>query len=155
MRKFSRIKAIFFICAIISINLSENIAKAASQDACAIWLCLPGGFPQGCSGAYSEFKSRIKKGRDPLPKLSSCTNDGTSGSYQMGYENFEPCNEGYELDIENARFRYGGGIQSYSKAECVTAGCSPYSYRACSRYDAVPRPKPRYIQIWVKIRLIV
>ena len=51
----------------------SKTATASSQDACAIWICLPGGFPSGCGGAYSEFKKRIKKGRDPLPKLSTCT----------------------------------------------------------------------------------
>ena len=40
--------------------LSPSSGYSASQDACAIWICLPGGFPSGCSGAYSEFKKRIK-----------------------------------------------------------------------------------------------
>ncbi len=53
--------------------LNPSLGNSASQDACAIWICLPGGFPSECSGAYSEFKKRIKKGRDPLPRLSSCT----------------------------------------------------------------------------------
>ena len=74
---------------------------AASEAACAIWICLPGGFPQGCSAAYSEFKKRIKKGRDPLPRLSSCTTgpngEKVDGHYQLGYERFEPCDEGYVL----------------------------------------------------------
>ena len=79
----------------------SKIATASSQDACAIWICLPGGFPSGCSGPYSEFKKRIKKGRDPLPKLSSCTTgpngEKIDGHYQLGYERFEPCNDGFVL----------------------------------------------------------
>ena len=43
--------------------LNPSPGYSASQDACAIWICLPGGFPSGCSGAYSEFKKRIKKGQ--------------------------------------------------------------------------------------------
>ena len=46
--------------------------KAASQNECAIWLCLPTGFPSGCSSAKSAFKKRIKKGKSPLPSLGSC-----------------------------------------------------------------------------------
>lgn len=45
---------------------------AASQDECSIWLCLPGGFPNGCGGAKSAMKHRLKKGKSPLPSFASC-----------------------------------------------------------------------------------
>jgi len=78
----------FTILALLAVLfLNPSPGYSASQDACAIWICLPGGFPSGCSGAYSEFQKRIKKGRDPLPRLSSCTTgpngEKVDGHYQL------------------------------------------------------------------------
>lgn len=53
-------------------------ALAASQDECAIWLCLPGGFPSGCGSARSAMKDRIKDLKSPLPSFSSCAISGGS-----------------------------------------------------------------------------
>ncbi|MGD6739528.1 conjugal transfer protein [Photobacterium leiognathi subsp. mandapamensis] len=46
--------------------------SAASQDECAIWLCLPTGFPSGCDDAKRAFTKRIKKLKPPLPNIASC-----------------------------------------------------------------------------------
>ncbi|EHR5466012.1 conjugal transfer protein TraL [Vibrio parahaemolyticus] len=51
-------------------------AFAASDDECAIWLCLPTGFPSGCSGAKKAFVKRIKKFKPPLPSFTSCLFSG-------------------------------------------------------------------------------
>ena len=132
--------------------------KAASQDACAIWLCLPGGFPQGCEGAYSEFKHRLKKGRSPLPDLSSCTTgpngEKSIGRYQMGYEPYYPCDEGFELQIKADE----GG----EKARCVSESYNqPCIYKDGLQihqrdenqcyyyYSAERRAKPSYVKMWV------
>lgn len=45
---------------------------AASQDDCAIWLCLPTGFPSGCGKAKSAFLKRVRKFKPPLPNIASC-----------------------------------------------------------------------------------
>lgn len=52
-------------------------AQAASQDECAIWICLPGGFPQGCAAAYSAMLKRVLrwKPKPPLPPLAACLVD--------------------------------------------------------------------------------
>lgn len=120
---------------------------AASEDACAIWICMPGGFPQGCSGAYSEFKHRVKKGRPPLPELSSCTTgpngEKVSGHYQLGYEHYEPCKEGYVLRES----------RQINQAKCYVERCAPVKYRQdnyyCENYQAILRPKPNYVKMWV------
>jgi hypothetical protein len=123
-------------------------SKAASQAECAIWLCLPGGFPTGCSDAYSAFKTRIKKGRPPLPDLSSCTTgpDGktSNGQYQMGYEYFEPCKEGYILRQTN----YG----IVASGVCERKSCKNFWRENCynrDSYEAIRRPKPSYVKMWV------
>lgn len=130
-----------------------HIARAESQAACAIWLCLPGGFPTGCADAYSEFKHRIKKGKSPLPNLSSCTvgPDGTSsnGSYKMGVEYFLSCRDGFQYDRTpqnnlnevmciptnpkcNIREKYRGG----EKVDCTP-------------YQAERRKQTRFVQMWI------
>lgn len=55
-------------------------AQAASQDECAIWICLPGGFPSGCGAAKSAMRDRIKDMKSPLPSFSSCAVNPPSGS---------------------------------------------------------------------------
>jgi hypothetical protein len=67
-------------------TLAPGSAKAASQDECAIWICLPGGFPSGCGGAKSALKKRIKKFKPPLPAFSSCVVSSGSNSSQMSYD---------------------------------------------------------------------
>ena len=135
------------IFAFIVMFPSEQKAIAASQDACAIWICLPGGFPSGCGGAYSEFKRRIKKGRDPLPKLSSCTTgpngERIDGHYQLGYERFEPCEDGYVLREKRQGYRASQGA-------CYLTRCAPSSFQensSCENYEAIIRPKPHYVKM--------
>lgn len=48
-------------------------SQAASKDECAILLCLPQGFPNGCSAAKKAWQKRLRKGKSPMPDLSSCT----------------------------------------------------------------------------------
>ena len=77
-------------------------AQAASQDECAIWLCLPGGFPSGCGSAQSAFKKRLKKGKSPLPDWGSCAVKDASAPpvdarASYGREPYFPCREGYRL----------------------------------------------------------
>ena len=138
---------ILIILSVIVLNPSSGYS--ASQDACAIWICLPGGFPSGCSGAYSEFKKRIKKGKDPLPRLSSCTTgpngEKVDGHYQLGYERFEPCDDGYVLRERMQGYRAVEGA-------CYQQFCAPSQYQdnsSCQNYTAILRPKPHYVKMWV------
>lgn len=129
------------------------LVQAESQAACSIWLCLPSGFPTGCAAAYSEFTHRIKKGKAPLPSLSSCTTgpDGKSsnGHYELGVEYFMPCKEGFYIDQEmfNA---VGRGI-----CKPIAFECSAHeNYRRdgnadCMSYEAIKRIKTQYVKMWV------
>ncbi|ARR51947.1 conjugal transfer protein [Photobacterium damselae] len=66
-------KKLILTTAICSLILPTSMpARAASQDDCAIWLCLPTGFPSGCSTAKRAFIKRIKKFKPPLPNIASC-----------------------------------------------------------------------------------
>lgn len=57
-----------------------------NEDECAIWLCLPGGFPEGCDKAYSAMIKRLEEGKSSLPNFASCTVDGNDHglSYTQG-----------------------------------------------------------------------
>ena len=57
-------------------------AIAASDDECAIWLCLPVGFVPGeCSKARTAMYKRVFKGKGPLPRFSSCSADGNANGF--------------------------------------------------------------------------
>lgn len=119
-------------------------SHAASQNACAIWLCLPGGFPSGCGGAYREFKSRIKKGRAPLPRLSSCSSGTSRGRFEMGVEYYHPCEKGYVLRMDRSSVYY---------ARCYAEACAPAQYEGftshCPNQEPQRRQQPNYIELWV------
>lgn len=142
---------LFVAIAILISATAPQKAYAASEAECAIWLCLPGGFPTGCSAAHSAFKHRIEKGRSPLPDLSSCTtgpNGQTSnGRYQLGYEFFEPCREGYVLEQSGSGFYMTNG-------RCVLKECNNrfgWNNNCTTKdsYAAIRRPSPTYVKMWV------
>lgn len=67
-------------------SLVAPSAQAASQNECAIWLCLPGGFPQGCAAAHAAMVSRLRDLKPPLPAFSSCSVTPPGGSHMTsGY----------------------------------------------------------------------
>lgn len=75
------------------IPVIPTTAIAASKDECAIWLCLPAGFPSGCSAAKSAFKKRIKKRKPPLPAFSSCAVSSPGISYIQQSAAFIPAHK--------------------------------------------------------------
>ena len=128
---------------------AEKPVYAASQDECAIWLCLPGGFPQGCGAAHSAMIKRLKKSKAPLPSFGSCSSGG-SGNYQLGYEPFEPCKDGFELNVDHD----GKGraqcmsYNVYQHCQNQTEVQIEYNDDRCY-YKAVQRPKPHFVKMWV------
>ena len=45
---------------------------AASEADCAIWMCLPSGFGEGCGDAKKAFKKRAKRHQPSMPPFPSC-----------------------------------------------------------------------------------
>lgn len=89
--KISRTIVTITIISLLSILAPAKSAYAASQDECAIWLCLPGGFPAGCAAAYSAFKKRIKKLKPPLPPFSGCVvSSPTAMTFRQGIISWIP-----------------------------------------------------------------
>ncbi|EMC9392301.1 conjugal transfer protein TraL [Vibrio parahaemolyticus] len=96
---------------------------AASDDECAIWLCLPTGFPSGCSDAKKAFVKRIKKFEPPLPNFMSCL---FSGDVPSGTPS------GSDMNSKN-------GIAAYipPRKECVEWR-NGKDWRECIRTEVVP-----------------
>lgn len=62
-----------FVAALLTMSLP---AQAASDDECAIFLCLPQAFvPGACHGALTAMKKRVAQMKSALPSFSSCTVD--------------------------------------------------------------------------------
>ena len=134
--------------------LTPSAARAGSEADCAIWLCLPGGFPPACGAAYKAFMHRIKHRKPPLPNLSSCMvgpsgvsgSEKVSGKYKQGYERYESCREGYVLRESNDNGMIRGVCLP---ASCASAPSYHLQYFFCRGYDAVRRAKPHYVKMWV------
>lgn len=62
--------------ALIASATLSSTAQAASEDECAIWICLPGAFPATCEAAKSAMIDRVKDNKSPLPPFSACSADG-------------------------------------------------------------------------------
>lgn len=109
-------KRVLGITAAILFSVAGNMASAASQDECAIWICLPGGFPSGCGAAHSAMIDRIKDRKPPLPNFGSCAVNPPKGS--------------------GSHMSFDWGIAAYipSHRECVSWGWGD----SCARYDTVP-----------------
>lgn len=132
-------------------EFSLSKANAQSEDACAIWICLPGGFPSGCGNAYSAFVKRLRKGRPPLPALSSCTVGGTTGSYSIGFAPFEECREGYTTRDGHDDDRFNPAITSrtcVNLSSCSRRGRDDEEF-CTDIYRANRRPQPHYIDMIV------
>lgn len=84
MKTISSISLILGVLIIFSsqaIAISDNI-RSNRENECAIWLCLPGGFAQGCESARSAYIARItdidKKGTrryTDLPSFTYCVDE--------------------------------------------------------------------------------
>lgn len=68
------------VLAVLAAACLPLTAFGASQDECSIWLCLPGGFPEGCGAAHSAMMSRIRHRHPPLPDFEECAINPPMGS---------------------------------------------------------------------------
>ncbi len=96
---------------------------AINEDACAIWLCLPAGFPSGCSGAHSEFVKRLRHFKPPLPSLSSCLVSPDL-----------PSNSGSGSDISSSS-AYAAYVPSY---KTCTKYKKQWGSETCTQYSRIP-----------------
>lgn len=87
------------VCGLLIMTAVPKVSMAASQDECAIWLCMPAGFPGSeCNAPHKAMIKRIKKGQSPLPYFGSCAvespqsgNVGTKEGYAAYYYDRVKC----------------------------------------------------------------
>ncbi|MCT7947697.1 hypothetical protein [Shewanella septentrionalis] len=110
-----KITAPFLALALLAPAILPSTAFAVDERACSIWLCLPMGFPSGCSDAKSAFVERIKKFKPPLPDLVSCmisspdipTADDTQMDAKTGIAAYVPAHmECTDWDTNNDGHKY-------------------------------------------------
>lgn len=158
MTMSARVNKLIFIAMLVLTSINPSLTRAESQDSCAIWLCLPGGFPAGCESAYREFRHRLKKGKPPLPDLASCSTgphgEHSSGRYETGYEPYEPCKEGFTLadysdgDTQRPAVCMYNFAYTYNETQRCEGQGITVTERNCF-YPAVKRPRPHFIKMWV------
>ena len=130
-------KSFIRITAIAALAVLAGSAYAESQDECAIWLCLPGGFPSGCGAAHSAMISRVRDRKPPLPDFSSCAVNPPEGSgshmtFADGVAAFIPTHD------ECQQWSYWG-----DRDECVRWVTIPARYQkgiSCQIDDGVSTP---------------
>lgn len=59
----------------ITFSFYSHESYAANESECAIWLCSPAGFPEGCAAAHAAMLNRIKQFKPIYPPLSSCKDE--------------------------------------------------------------------------------
>ncbi|MGR5298462.1 conjugal transfer protein TraL [Vibrio mediterranei] len=114
----------FFMAAIIAVFLMPSPPTYANDADCAIWLCLPTGFPSGCEEAKDAFKDRIKNFKSPLPSLPSCFVD-----------------TGEKTSSGNVTSTDGYAALIPETTKCVSWGQRRYDHewhRYCSEHKTIP-----------------
>lgn len=111
----------------LAASVLAGSAKAADQDECAIWLCLPTGFVvPGCAPAFAAMWKRKLEFKSPLPSFSSCTVDGKNES-------------GMDYDIAMRQIRQdkatGERVIGYGHCKMDGNDAETRGFR-CSSYDA-------------------
>lgn len=92
--------------------------KAASEDECAIWLCAPSGFRQGCDGARRAMDTRVHRGQSPCPAMGECAEDDGSMKTEDGYAAYIPAGQ------RCSQWDYGGEEGSTECLEYESWGAS-------------------------------
>ncbi|WP_299821743.1 hypothetical protein [uncultured Jannaschia sp.] len=66
-------------------SFAPSTASAADYDMdCKLLLCLPGGFPSGCSDAFDHMMDRLRDGKSPIG-FCAMSNGAEYDAYDMDY----------------------------------------------------------------------
>lgn len=133
------LSTVALVAALLGGLLTASPALAASDDECAIWLCLPGGFPSGCGAAKSAMKDRLKDFKPPLPPFQSCVVNSVSipSSGSTGGET----NVETGVNPDDYTYQYGPATWIREHQVCanwVESGPPRARSRRCVDYDTIP-----------------
>jgi hypothetical protein len=90
------------------------------QPHCGIWLCLPGGFGNGCSEQKKAFKWRLKKpGCPALPRYSGCAQNSASDPYKVEADVFRCRRSGEDREFQSGRCNELGKSGMYADFKMI------------------------------------
>ena len=97
------------------IDLSNYSDDSAHYQAhCGIWICLPGGFGEGCSAQRSAFFSRLSMMCAPLPTYSGCVrNSSAKAPVDVKYFYSTNKNKAKETTHKYINIDFGGNVSRY------------------------------------------
>lgn len=109
-------------------NFGDNWSQDKKDD-CAIWLCLPAGFGQGCGGAKGKFKDRIKDRKPPMPSWGSCSKPEDKNNQPYTYQaNYKT----YSKYFNDNRVYLNDGINCPASGVIRTGGRDSYDIGYCT-----------------------
>lgn len=109
-------------------------ARAASVNECAIWICLPGGFPGGCEAAYAAMIARLKNLKPPLPDFSGCSKDGGDNGMSFDW--------GKAAHIAERQVCRSSTIGLLKKTKCRDVPASHAKGEVCKRRTSREEERP-------------
>lgn len=147
MKKVQKMAAAAAVCAALAAPVAALAASGGimsdRQNECAIWLCLPGGFPGGCEAAHAAYIKRISAftgGSHPrrkftdLPDFSLCEDPNPPGieDFDVGPDSVITYQGAYEVHMPayntctrwNSR-SYGGGSNRTTVRYCAAVKTTP------------------------------
>ena len=85
-----------FVFSLFIIMPSQAQNLSSKELDCGIWICLPGGFAEGCEPYEKRFHWRLSRRKAPLVPYSQCSDRG-EGSYRIGRDTQNFCKPGYKF----------------------------------------------------------
>lgn len=151
------------IAALASFTPTGASAAAADDDMdCKLILCLPAGFPSGCSDAFDHMIDRLRDGKSPIGTCSMSNGVAYEG-YDISYRMKSPmsrdgweCPEGKSLyhetsDDDNSFVGRTINTFCYDTAYTRRTWTGGEGYRTVSSYTN--KTPPRRTNFWVKLVL--
>ena len=101
------------------------------DSGCAIWLCLPAGFPgEQCRSPHKVMLQRIRKGEFPLPSISSCMTNYTIKGMSLNGLNKST----FSATYNEAAFIPSQKICTSYTEETVYGAYGPWQRKKCIEY---------------------
>ncbi len=118
-------------------------AHAFDPDDCALWLCMPFGFPEGCEDAHETFIKRQLRGQPPLPRIEQCW---FNTDEQFPIDNTTPtldAKNGFAAYIPEHQqcVRYKAQHDDRICVESITVPPQAIKNRTCTLHDGQYTPK--------------
>lgn len=143
-------------------SFAPSSASAADYDMdCKLLLCMPGGFPSGCSDAFDHMMDRLRDGKSPIG-FCAMSNGAEYDAYEIDYAMKSPtspqgweCPEGKHLyhrtSSDENGWRQTVNTFCYDTAYSHTGWTSDEGYSTVTTYTN--KTPPQRADFWVNLTL--